>query len=141
MAVIRYLVWTVLLAALTRATTECLDDHHCTVGLNLGLMNPNETLGFLVPELCCREVQYPFTFLAHFFNISDYTVTFHLHEYYLLDVEVRTTTCPSCPCVLVGPCCLKFLSLRGAVMCPCRVTYDILMRRASTDRLLLVAAV
>lgn len=91
MAVIRYLVWTVLLAALARATTECLDDHHCTVGLNLGLMNPNETLGFLVPQLCCREVQYPFTFLAHFFNISDYTVTFHLHEYYLLDVEVRTS--------------------------------------------------
>ncbi|XP_050688209.1 uncharacterized protein LOC126981314 isoform X3 [Eriocheir sinensis] len=89
MAVIRYLVWTVLLAALARATTECLDDHHCTVGLNLGLMNPNETLGFLVPQLCCREVRYPFTFLAHFFNISDYTVTFRLHEYYLLDVEVR----------------------------------------------------
>lgn len=109
MAVILYLVWTVLLAALARATTECLDDHQCMVELNLGLMNPNETLGFLVPQLCCGEVRYPFTFLAHFFNISDFTVTFHLHEYYLLDVKVRTTTCPSCPCVLVVSCCLKLL--------------------------------
>lgn len=83
MAVNRYLVWTVMLAALAGATNECQDKHFCKVELD------PKPLGFLVPQMCCEEVQYPFTFLAHFFNNSDHNITFHLHEYYLLDVEVR----------------------------------------------------
>lgn len=91
MAVNHYLLWMVLLAAPSGTMAEeCEDEHHCTVGLNLGLMNPDDALGFLVPQMCCKEVHYPFTFQAHFYNTSDYTITFHLHEFYLLDVEVKT---------------------------------------------------
>lgn len=83
MAVNHYLSWTVMLAALSGATTKCQDKHSCNVELGV-----DDMLGFLEPTLCCDEVEYPFTFLAHF-STNEHNITFHLHEYYLLDTEVR----------------------------------------------------
>ena len=77
-----YLAWTVMLTALPGATPRCEDKHLCNITLNA------TDLDFLQPSLCCDEVEYPYTFLAHFTTIG-HNITFHLHEYYLLDTEVR----------------------------------------------------
>ncbi|XP_045111516.1 uncharacterized protein LOC123504770 isoform X5 [Portunus trituberculatus] len=80
MAVKHYLAWTVMLAALPGATTLC---NSCIVDVGA-----DASLGFLDPTMCCDEVDYPFTFLAHF-SAYQHSITFHLHEYYLLDTQIR----------------------------------------------------
>ena len=82
MAMKHYLAWTVMLAALPGAKTKC---DSCNFDLEWGT---NKSLAFLDPGVCCEKVDYPFTFLANFI-INEHNVTFHLHEYYLLDTEVR----------------------------------------------------
>lgn len=82
-----------VLALTTPGDTGCTDrrltnnSHMCEVEI---VFPDDPRVGFLHPSLCVDDVEYPYTFLAYFFEIpkeSD-AVRFHLHEYYLHNVKV-----------------------------------------------------
>ncbi|XP_045592105.2 uncharacterized protein [Procambarus clarkii] len=84
----QYLVWKLWSLVLTVATiinARCTDKHRCEVDIT----SQNAKIGFLTPRLCCEDIELPFTLLANFFELEFGSVSFHLHEYYLLDVRVR----------------------------------------------------
>lgn len=84
------LIRTFLVIDLTFATIlngKCTDKHKCEVTIT----SQHPKVGFLTPKLCCDEIDFPFTFLANFFELQldEEIVTLHMHEYYLVDIRVR----------------------------------------------------
>lgn len=74
--------------SMAAATTSiCEDKHLCVVNI----LPQHPKIGFLHPGRCCNEIEFPFTFLAYFFELEYRldVVTFHLHEYYLKHVKVN----------------------------------------------------